>query len=478
MPGKSKGVRAGKARGDADADRHLQLRADGGYRYVRRVPKPFWAFDSRGFVRRSLKTSDLREARLRRDAMEAADDAFWLDLAGDISRVSIERRYEAARRRATMLKLHYAPADELLAASSIDVLQRRLDVLERALSGGRGENAARAALESAAAGEDDDDARGAVAAVLGSAAPPVMMFSAAYDVYLDEIEAAQRRRKSPAQYASWRKVKLRAKANFLAVVGDKPFDEVGRGDALVFWRWCEARVAAGEWRANSAARDFGNIRKAWAAYTRHLGRDGDNPFRELVFARDRQRQRPPFETAWIVDAILHPGALAGLNEEARDIILALVETGCRPSEICNLSPARIMLAAEVPHLVIAPEDGLEIKTESSIRNLPLVGVSLAAMKRHPEGFPRYRDRATLFSDVANKFFRENGLFPTPEHSIYSFRHSFEKRMTEGGIDEGLRRILMGHALDRPRYGDGGSLAWRREQLLRIALPFDRAVFRR
>jgi hypothetical protein len=50
-----------------------------------------------------------------------------------------------------------------------------------------------------------------------------------------------------------------------------------------------------------------------------------------------------------------------------------------------------------------------------------------------------------------KFFRENGLFPTPDHKIYSFRHTFEDRLKEAGIDDELWRLLMGHAIDRSEY---------------------------
>ena len=43
-------------------------------------------------------------------------------------------------------------------------------------------------------------------------------------------------------------------------------------------------------------------------------------------------------------------------------------------------------------------------------------------------------------------------------------------MLEGGLDYGLRCLLMGHANSRPDYGDGGSLAYRREELLKITHP--------
>ena len=73
-------------------------------------------------------------------------------------------------------------------------------------------------------------------------------------------------------------------------------------------------------------------------------------------------------------------------------------------------------------------------------------------------------------------FRIRDLFPTEAHKIYSFRHSFEKRMQEANIDFGLRCRLMGHKTDRPVYGDGGSLAYRRDELMKIVHPFSDELF--
>ena len=48
-------------------------------------------------------------------------------------------------------------------------------------------------------------------------------------------------------------------------------------------------------------------------------------------------------------------------------------------------------------------------------------------------------------------------------------------MKVAGLDTELRMILMGHSNDRPQYGKGGTLEWRRQELLKIALPFDKAT---
>ena len=60
--------------------------------------------------------------------------------------------------------------------------------------------------------------------------------------------------------------------------------------------------------------------------------------------------------------------------------------------------------------------------------------------------------------------------PTVNHRIYSFRHSFESRMLEAGLDFGLRCTLMGHRNPRPEYGDGGSLKYRRDEMLKLVHP--------
>ena len=48
--------------------------------YVRHVPKRFAAFDERRVIRCSMRTTSVALARERRDAMVAADDAYWAAL--------------------------------------------------------------------------------------------------------------------------------------------------------------------------------------------------------------------------------------------------------------------------------------------------------------------------------------------------------------------------------------------------------------
>jgi integrase len=146
----------------------------------------------------------------------------------------------------------------------------------------------------------------------------------------------------------------------------------------------------------------------------------------------------------------------------------MINTGCRPSEICGLMADDIRLSDNIPHIKIRSNDARALKNQSAQRDMPLVGIALDAMRRHPEGFARYRGK-DKFSDTVNKYLRKNGLLESAGHSAYSLRHSFEDRMLALNLPDRLAAELMGHALKRERYGAGPSLAQKADVVVRLAI---------
>jgi len=452
-----------RSRQSAEADRYLVSKGPW-FHYKRRVPQSVLALTGGSpHVRKSLKTKDLAIARFKRDELEEADDRLWQALVTGQRPADARQAYDSVVATALALRFPYRQAGQV-AELPIDEIVARI-----------------------AAVPTYGKTRPVADAALGLLKPPEVLVSEAFEIYFDEIATDEQRSKSAQQRADWRKVKTRARNNFIKAIGDVPISSITREQALQFYHLWRRRIAPNDREIAEGAlvthapasgnRDIGNMRVLFSAYHKHIGEmDRFNPFSGLGFDEDDERTRPPFDVAWIRDNILAPGALSDLNIEARRIFLTLVETGARASEICNLRPEQIMLDHPVPHLVISPrrdrDDPREIKTANSMRQVPLVGVSLAAMRASPEGFPRYAERGAALSAVLMKHFRAHKLLPSKAHTIYSIRHAFEDRMKEAGIDEELRRILMGHAIDRPRYGVGGSLSWRLENLTRIALPFD------
>ena len=434
------------------------------YYYERRVPKEYAEFDRRKYVKKSLKTRSLEVAIARRNSLVEADDLFWASISSAADGISTTthqaertkaaiRRYEGAKRRAMSKGFIYTPNDELLSQPDIANLIKRLDTLPGHMVPKR------------------DDAE----AVLGIIAKPSITITQALDLYCDKIEMASLIGKSESQKASWKKIKRRSVANFVDMHGDMPMDKITRDEARKFYNWWGERLLPkGNQKgrsANTANRDLGNLRKLYRKYWEYEGEEERlNPFRNLNFVESKGQDVPHFDNDWVTGKILEPEIFTSLNRQAILIAYALIETGCRPSEISNILPENIIIDHEVPHIRIRKQGNRQLKTSSSIRDIPLVGVSLIAMKNAQKGFPKYHDKGNLLSVSLLKAFRRRSLFPTETHRIYSFRHSFEKRMLEAGLDYDLRCLLMGHKNTRPQYGDGGSLEYRRSELMKIVHP--------
>jgi len=450
-----------------DLNQYLQKRGKR-WHYLRRVPTLYQDFDKRGTVRKSLKTESLEVARKRRDELVLADDEYWATISqnrGDgyserskeeINRIAI-KRYITAKATAMSYGFQYKPIRELAKAQIADIYER----LEALQEGSNSRNIPE---------------KMSVDALLGTVQRPKVLISKAFEIYCEEIVASELIGKSKAQKRAWKKVKARAINNFIAVIGDYPMSAITREHAKTFHKWWAQRVMPNDpnkraLSANSGNRDMGNLSKFYRQYWEYEGQeDRANPFRKLRFSDTGGKQVLHFSNEWVRTKILFPGVFHGLNKEAALIVYTLIETGCRPSEIANLRPENICLDVDVPYIKIRNYPNRQLKSKASVRDIPLVGISLKAMQQAPNGFPHYRDKTELLSASLMKAFKSRGLFPTPNHRIYSFRHSFEKRMLEASIDYGLRCLLMGHKNTRPNYGDGGSLGYRRDQLMKIVHP--------
>ena len=286
-------------------------------------------------------------------------------------------------------------------------------------------------------------------AVLGGAKPPRLTVTRALSRYWT-VAKAKTLGKTQDQIRRWENPRKKAVANFVEAIGDLALDEISTRDLFKFREWWVEKLADEGLTPNSANKDFIHLTSMIRDVARSEEIEISFDTRRLAIPHTDKGTRPPFSDQWIRDKLLAPGALDGMNAEARAILLVMVNTGARPSEISSCVAGNIVLDAAVPHLNI---DGAAraLKSANARRKIPLLGVSLEAAKAFPQGFPRYFDNPAL-SDTVNKFLREHGLLETPDHSLYSLRHSFESRMLKADFPERLKRDLMGHALGRERYG--------------------------
>jgi len=408
----------------------------------------------RTYSKAALNTDSLTVARERRDAMADADENAWDAALAELGNNPMPEvakicRYRSAQRRAQAIGVLFKPAEELAANATLEDIVNRVQI----------------ATEKSQSEVIAD-------AVLGAVEEPELSVRDALNLYFSKLSVDDLRQKSEAQTAKWRLPKQRAIENFISLCGNLRMNEIDRSHGRAFYDWWGERLNPSDgskaMRPNTANRDLGNMRKLFREYWTYEGQESrENPFRNLRFSDDAVETRPAFSNEWVREKILRPAVFDGLNKEAQLIVYALIETGCRPSEIANLTAEDIHLDVEVPYISIRPKAKRQLKSRSSKRDIPLVGVSLEAMKKAPKGFLHYRDKSSLLSSSLMKAFRVRGLLESNKHTVYSFRHAFEKRMLEAGLDYGLRCTLMGHKDSRPIYGDGGSLEYRRDELLKI-----------
>ena len=289
------------------------------------------------------------------------------------------------------------------------------------------------------------------------------------------------RDKNPKQLKTWKARWERPADKVVSIIGLDPiFEDISRTDGVSLRDALLDRVTEGDLKGSSAQKELQNLDLLWRKYFESIGIDvletPPSPFRSLADGLSRldqngRKNEVPQET---LEALVQPGAMSHMNEELKDLVLVLLETGCRQAEITDISPENIKLDDEIPHVVLCRQSGeyaRELKNRASARDVPLVGVALMAMRRHPNGFPRYRGKGT-FSASANKSLRETELLPDGI-TIGGLRHSFETRLKLAGVDTDDRGELMGHSVKRIRgreyYGDAMPLDKRLEHHKKIAL---------
>lgn len=424
-------------------------RRGGFWIYVRRRPPEVAEVEPRVNIRIStgIRIADDRggvKAARKAKQIEIDLEASWSAKAGQGARAAV-LALEDARDRARAMELPYKPIEDVV-RETIEDIHRRLAAL--------------------GVGDRRHDPATVAAAVGGVPLPEIMLSGLVAEFEIARKTAAAR--KSPGQRKKWLGSKRRAIAVLIDVIGDKAIDRITRDDGLRYVDHWTERVIDGEVQADTANRNLTHISGMLSAVARRHRLRVEPVLAGLRLEVERARPRPPFSAWWIVNRLLAPGALEAMNAELRAAFLVIVNTGARPSEIINLRAAHIVLESNIPHIQVRPDDRV-LKTEFSWRDIPLVGVSLEAMRQFPDGFPRYRDNGDAFSAAANKFLEEHGLRETERHTLYSLRHGFKDRLREAEAPDEMKDELMGHDTRKPKYGDGHGLHLKLKYIERIAL---------
>jgi integrase len=425
---------------------HISRRADNGiFFYVRRVPTKLQAAVGKARIKKDLGTRDVAEATMMGRKLDAANEALWAALLLGRDTESAWSKYESATRVAAAYGLSYKTTQQLLAEDDSTLLSH----LE-ALDGRAGQ-------------------REIAEAVIGAVAQPRIMLADVWTVY-EEHKRAEFAGMSASQLRKHKVPRERAIAYAVAQITNKALDDITRDDVLRLRDWWSNKLLTEGLKADSLNRSFTDMKGMLATIDDAKHTSYRTPWERVRVKptnATKAKKRPPFPADFVQHQLLAHGALDGLNDEARCLVYAMVETGLSPSEACNLRAEDIRLDAKIPHVVLPEREDRRLKTDYRARTIPLVGVSLWAFQQMPGGFPRYHDREASLSALVNKYLLARKLRPTKLHVLYSLRHTFQDRILKAKTPDRVQTDLMGHGFDRPEYGDGAPLELKREVLQQI-----------
>lgn len=413
------------------------------YHYMRRVPKHLARYDKRKYIRIALKTTDSREAVKQASIYDDFIERYWRGLIKKGSSDSDLSEYRKAVALAQAHGFAYKDMSEITAGPLDELLMRT-----EAVEGG-----------SEAVSE----------ALLGAIEPRGIKLSACTDLYWP-LCSDRLIGRSELQVKKYKNPRNAAMRDFIKAVGDLSVARVDRTVILRFRAWLMERVAKGEITGHTANKHLGFVKDLLITVGRNEQISTD--FKLLfVDARlvENVESRPPFEATYVQETFLIGAAFEGMNEQAQILIYMMMETGARELELIGLLPEDYFLDEEVPYIWIRKNKLRGLKTPTSERQIPLVGVSLKAAKRIAEtGLTRYQASPDSASATIGKYLREHKLKPTPRHTIYSLRHTFKDRLRDAGAPEEVIDELMGHKKAGPKYGRGHMLETKYKWLQKIA----------
>lgn len=413
------------------------------YHYMRRVPKQLSTYDQRAHIRIALKTKCEKEAMRLAALYDEHIEKYWREL---VCTGEADDDYSKFRKAKTIAITHgfaYKEMSEVLVAPLPELISRVEAI--------------------------DGDAKAIAAALLGTAKQPVLrlsqcaekMWPLCGDRWVGRSELQIKKYKTPREAAV---------NDFISVIGNKCLSTIERADILKFRVELLKRIEKSEITGNTANKKLGHLKDL--LMTVAINEEIDVDFK-LLFAETRLSEdgesRPPFDASFVQSQFLDGNLLAELNEQARALVLMMIETGARESELIGLTPEDYFLDAEIPHIWIRKNKLRTLKTKSSDRKIPLVGVSLTSAREVAlEGIVRYQGNPYSASGTINKYLADNGLKPTTKHSLYSLRHTFKDRLRDAGAPEEVIDELMGHKKSGPKYGRGHLLETKHEWLTKIA----------
>ena len=243
-------------------------------------------------------------------------------------------------------------------------------------------------------------------------------------------------------------------------LGNRSIDQYTSKDATVLREWLINKGLSN----SSLQRVFSGIKAVINFVTLEQGLECQNAFAKVYLpsntgAKKRHAINPCNMAKIKVECL-------SLDDDIRWLVAIIFDSGMRLSEAAGLMLSDLKLEEDIPYIDLKPHPHRRLKTASSERKIPLVGLSLWAAKRlkqHSTGlycFPRYTNSERCNSNSAsaaiNKWIKTVG---GSNDVIHGLRHSFRDRLRAVEAPTDMIDQLGGWALKSvgQGYGDGYDL---------------------
>ena len=252
-------------------------------------------------------------------------------------------------------------------------------------------------------------------------------------------------------------------------LGDRPIDTYSTLDAASFRDWLVERDLS----PSSISRIFSTVRAVINLTIKENGLNCINGFAKTFLPTNDKEKRPPIPQDELRNI---QKTCLDMSDERRLLIALISDTGMRLSEALGLVWEDVCLDHQYPHVSLVPHPWRPLKTSGSKRLVPLVGVSLEAIKTmhrqgvsHPFLFKSYTNETKCNGNSASAALNKWMKGHTEKGVVHSFRHSLRDRLREAGVDREIIDQLGGWSVSNvgESYGAGHSLGKKYEAMERI-----------
>jgi len=301
-------------------------------------------------------------------------------------------------------------------------------------------------------------ARDAISIIKGNKLEENPTLSTALTIYLKD--------KQKENDETFKKQPTYAVNNFINQFGDITLRQIRRTHATQY----RDNLLASGCAASTVNRKLNAIRALISVVNDVLEMNTANPFNRVSVEVPDKEHTPLTINEW--ESILKtPRATDSIHL----MMLVLVNTGCRVSEVAGLLLKDVFLDEEIPYIKIQVHSHRRLKNKTSKRTIPLTGISLVAVRllksqaikaNSPFLLKQYNHTEQTNGNSASAAIKKR--FGIKSHN---FRHELISRLRDAECPIDIQSFITGHALNSSskHYGDKHQLAAKYKWLDKVAL---------